>query len=65
MSIRHDSKNEYSWKDIQEAQKEGFQECKEKVLKILHDNCNYESFGLSITKRLVIQSSVIKEIEKL
>lgn len=34
-NIRCDSKNEYSWKDIQEAQRTGFEECKRKVLEIL------------------------------
>lgn len=34
-NLVRDSKLEYSWKDIQEAQRTGFKECKRKVLEIL------------------------------
>lgn len=58
--IRPDSKLEYSWKDIQEAQRTGFEDCKKKILDILQKNKN----SLYYTEYFWL-SGVVDKINKL
>lgn len=58
--IRGDSEYKYAWKDIEEAQKFGFKECKKKILKILDET--KLSYIPEIDKH---NQNLIKQIEKL
>lgn len=63
MSRAQDSKLEYNWKDIQEAQKTGFEECKKKVLSLLS---KYKDGGdLDLVYKYDLLSSLEDKIEKL
>lgn len=56
----NDFKLEYAWRDIQEAQKTGFEDCKEKILDILQKNKN----SLYYTEYFWL-SGVVDKINKL
>lgn len=44
MSRAQDSKLEYNWKDIQEAQRTGFEECKKKIKELLKKEISQDAY---------------------
>ena len=55
----------YSFQDIDEAWKEGFDECKVKVLEIINSNKELESVSYSGKHIYKIYGNVVEKIEKL